>query len=190
MHIVLAVLAVGTTFDMWEIGDIEFEDISRELQETADYGSGSGGGSGSGAAVDCVVSNWGSWGTCSKTCGDATRARNRHIVTEPQYGGAVCLTPLQLSQACTLSKCESDKTLIVVLAAIAGIVLVAAAVVILPWARRVWKKAPVQAANTAQGGGGGGGSSRLWDGGERTGLMLTEARRPRPSSVARGGLRI
>ena len=43
-------------------------------------------------AVDCVVSAWGAWGACDRTCGDVNgaRVRTRTVTTDPLFGGLAC----------------------------------------------------------------------------------------------------
>ena len=40
--------------------------------------------------VDCVVSGWAEWGTCSVECGPGIKARTRTISTSPKHGGKRC----------------------------------------------------------------------------------------------------
>ncbi|MBI4699452.1 MAG: thrombospondin type-1 domain-containing protein, partial [Nitrospirae bacterium] len=54
--------------------------------------------------VDCVVSNWSDWGTCSASCGGGTQARTRTIVTPPATGGAEC-PALSEEQSCNTHAC-------------------------------------------------------------------------------------
>lgn len=39
---------------------------------------------------DCVVSDFTSWSSCSKTCGASLQHRTRHVLATPMYGGADC----------------------------------------------------------------------------------------------------
>ena len=65
--------------------------------------------------VDCV-GVWGSWGACSKTCGDGgTRTRAYEVVTPAAYGGAVCKTGTHTSadgeiesDVCFVKECPID----------------------------------------------------------------------------------
>ncbi|XP_013415677.1 spondin-2 [Lingula anatina] len=40
--------------------------------------------------LDCIVSDWGAWSGCSKTCGFGKRTRHRVVVQERQNGGHTC----------------------------------------------------------------------------------------------------
>ncbi|XP_051957566.1 thrombospondin type-1 domain-containing protein 7B [Xyrauchen texanus] len=40
--------------------------------------------------IDCVVSAFSHWSTCSRTCGSALQRRTRHVLATPLYGGADC----------------------------------------------------------------------------------------------------
>jgi len=40
--------------------------------------------------IDCVVSNWASWGECSVECGPGIKARTRQITTAAKHGGKRC----------------------------------------------------------------------------------------------------
>ena len=55
--------------------------------------------------VDCVVSSWGSWSSCSKTCGSGTQSRSRSITTQQSGGGAACPT-LTSTQSCNTQCCR------------------------------------------------------------------------------------
>jgi hypothetical protein len=57
--------------------------------------------------VDCVVSDWSSWGTCSAACGGGDQTRTRTITTQPSYGGAAC-PDLTETQACNTNPCPVD----------------------------------------------------------------------------------
>lgn len=56
------------------------------------------------APVNCAVSTWNSWSTCSKTCGGGTRTRTRTIALQPANGGTACPS-LSESQACNTQAC-------------------------------------------------------------------------------------
>ncbi|XP_039627466.1 somatomedin-B and thrombospondin type-1 domain-containing protein isoform X1 [Polypterus senegalus] len=42
------------------------------------------------AAIDCVVSSWGSWSECSQLCGAGSKERTRQVITPPRNGGMPC----------------------------------------------------------------------------------------------------
>jgi hypothetical protein len=42
------------------------------------------------SAVNCEVSAWSAWSTCTKTCGAGLHTRTRTVVTQPANGGAAC----------------------------------------------------------------------------------------------------
>ncbi|ELU10857.1 hypothetical protein CAPTEDRAFT_211563 [Capitella teleta] len=49
--------------------------------------------------IDCVVSEWSTWGACSKTCGYGTWSRSRTVVSPPKYGAVPC-PDLEEEQRC------------------------------------------------------------------------------------------
>jgi hypothetical protein len=57
--------------------------------------------------VDCVPSTWGSWSSCSKTCGAGTQTRERSISVDAQFGGKAC-PALESSQFCRTTRCPID----------------------------------------------------------------------------------
>lgn len=54
--------------------------------------------------VDCVVSTWAPWGSCSKTCGGGTTTRTRTITTQPKNNGKVCPS-LTDTSSCNTQPC-------------------------------------------------------------------------------------
>jgi hypothetical protein len=54
--------------------------------------------------IDCVVTDWQDWGSCSAACGGGMQSRSRQIVTEPQNGGAACPV-LTEERACNEQPC-------------------------------------------------------------------------------------
>jgi len=56
---------------------------------------------------DCKVSDWGSWSTCSKTCGGGIRTHTRTVINKPCDGGASC-PPLSESEPCNTQPCVID----------------------------------------------------------------------------------
>jgi hypothetical protein len=66
-------------------------------------------------SVDCVVSDWSSWGECSQECGGGERSRSRDILTLPLHGGITCPSTSELkpcnTEGCVCShvSCEFSK---------------------------------------------------------------------------------
>ena len=57
--------------------------------------------------VDCVVSNWGDWTTCTKSCGSGQESRSRSIDENPTSGGAPC-GALSQTRSCNDQPCPQD----------------------------------------------------------------------------------
>lgn len=55
--------------------------------------------------VDCVVTAWTDWGTCSEPCGGGTQTRARTITTPPSGGGLPCPNDLSENQPCNEQAC-------------------------------------------------------------------------------------
>ena len=58
-------------------------------------------------AVDCVVSDWSTWSTCSATCGGGTQTRTRTVLTPPSNGGLACPADFTETQACNTQACPT-----------------------------------------------------------------------------------
>jgi hypothetical protein len=57
--------------------------------------------------VDCVVGNFGSWSTCTKSCETGSQTRTRSVTTPAAYGGVAC-EHLSESQNCNTQCCPVD----------------------------------------------------------------------------------
>jgi len=58
--------------------------------------------------VDCVVSEWGAFESCTETCGEGTKTRLRQIITDPLHGGAECPADLTETVPCNERECPVD----------------------------------------------------------------------------------
>ena len=57
--------------------------------------------------TDCVVGAWGSWSSCSLTCGGGEEKRHRSVQVEVAYGGKAC-DALEDTAACKQQACPVD----------------------------------------------------------------------------------
>jgi len=57
--------------------------------------------------VNCAVSGWSAWGSCSKSCGSGTQTRTRRIATPAKNGGAAC-PALSEQQSCNRQACPTS----------------------------------------------------------------------------------
>jgi hypothetical protein len=55
--------------------------------------------------IDCVVSEWSAWATCSKSCATGSTTRSRTITTPVSLGGKICPT-LGAEKVCNPHKCH------------------------------------------------------------------------------------
>ncbi|KAM4026917.1 LOW QUALITY PROTEIN: SCO-spondin-like [Anomaloglossus baeobatrachus] len=55
--------------------------------------------------VDCVLTDWSEWSTCSASCGGGTSERNRTILVAADPGGQPCPAPLRLHRTCNPHNC-------------------------------------------------------------------------------------
>eukprot|EP00042_Codosiga_hollandica_P042165 m.383963 g.383963 ORF g.383963 m.383963 type:complete len:692 (+) comp56261_c0_seq1:101-2176(+) len=62
---------------------------------------------GNACPVDCIVSMWSSYSTCSKTCGFGSQTRSRTVVTQARFGGLACPV-LREIQNCNSFECPID----------------------------------------------------------------------------------
>jgi hypothetical protein len=57
--------------------------------------------------VDCALSAWGDFSSCSTSCGTGTYDRSREITTQPSHGGKEC-GELREQHTCKLEACKVD----------------------------------------------------------------------------------
>ena len=55
---------------------------------------------------DCIVGDWGPWGSCSKTCGGGIQERKRNVKYPAKFGGKQC-PPLVNKRICNTKICSS-----------------------------------------------------------------------------------
>ena len=55
--------------------------------------------------IDCKWSEYGSWSECSRTCGTATRERQRTILQHSSNGGKDCSGQEKQTEDCKLPEC-------------------------------------------------------------------------------------
>jgi hypothetical protein len=54
--------------------------------------------------VDCQVSSWNAWSSCSKKCGGGVKTRSRKVLVQPLAGGKAC-PALTESEVCNQASC-------------------------------------------------------------------------------------
>ncbi|XP_033101716.1 spondin-1-like [Anneissia japonica] len=57
--------------------------------------------------VDCMMSEWGPWSECSKTCGKGRMSRSRMVKLKPRNGGEKCGKRKE-KKTCNLAACSRD----------------------------------------------------------------------------------
>lgn len=60
--------------------------------------------------VDCAVSAWSGWSTCTRECEGGVQQQTRSIMVKAKYGGQACPATVA-SQACNTGSCNRDCTL-------------------------------------------------------------------------------
>lgn len=58
-------------------------------------------------SVDCEVSDWTEWSSCSKTCGSGSQKRERSIVKQPKNNGKPCEGNFEETKTCEVEDCYS-----------------------------------------------------------------------------------
>jgi len=57
--------------------------------------------------VDCEVSGWGAWSSCSQPCGEGSQTRSRTVTQPAQHSGSAC-PPLSETKECNNGECPVD----------------------------------------------------------------------------------
>ena len=60
-------------------------------------------------SVDCVLEEWSSWSSCSKSCNEGFRGRTRNILQQAEGGGLPCVDRHDV-QSCNSGHCPGAKT--------------------------------------------------------------------------------
>eukprot|EP00933_Yihiella_yeosuensis_P057696 TRINITY_DN5769_c1_g2_i1.p1 TRINITY_DN5769_c1_g2~~TRINITY_DN5769_c1_g2_i1.p1 ORF type:complete len:1326 (+),score=179.83 TRINITY_DN5769_c1_g2_i1:153-4130(+) len=58
--------------------------------------------------VDCKLTDWGDWGACSASCGNATHVRTRSVTTSAKFGGKACGSLSETGKCTTTPPCPVD----------------------------------------------------------------------------------
>lgn len=78
----------------------DHEEKTEEKKVTAEF---------SGTPLDCEVSDWSSWGLCSRLCDKGIRKRTRYVILQPANNGEPC-PELVMEEECVDSHCVITKT--------------------------------------------------------------------------------
>jgi len=62
--------------------------------------------------VDCVVSQWSSFGECSKECGGGVQFATRFVLVKPEHGGNACPALATQPQECNTFECGRPRALL------------------------------------------------------------------------------
>lgn len=57
--------------------------------------------------IDCRVSGWSGWSSCSAKCGGGVKQRTRSVVVEAQYGGDPC-GQTSVTESCNIQSCDRN----------------------------------------------------------------------------------
>jgi hypothetical protein len=58
-----------------------------------------------GCPIDCKLTKWASWSSCSSKCGGGVKSRNRGVKTEPKNGGVPC-EETSMAETCNAQACD------------------------------------------------------------------------------------
>lgn len=67
-------------------------------------------------AVDCNVTEWTTWSSCSVTCGGGMKSSTRKIISEPLFDGKLCPDSLDKEEECVKDPCIGDSLSLLALA--------------------------------------------------------------------------
>eukprot|EP00929_Paragymnodinium_shiwhaense_P087744 TRINITY_DN4788_c0_g1_i1.p1 TRINITY_DN4788_c0_g1~~TRINITY_DN4788_c0_g1_i1.p1 ORF type:complete len:1566 (-),score=344.96 TRINITY_DN4788_c0_g1_i1:100-4740(-) len=59
--------------------------------------------------VDCVLSAWGKWSECTRTCDGGQRHKSRHILKLPENGGKTCEADVEKIEECNRGPCDGGE---------------------------------------------------------------------------------
>lgn len=57
--------------------------------------------------INCEVSSWSGWSSCSAKCGGGVKQRTRSVVVEPQHGGDPC-GATSVTESCNIQSCDRN----------------------------------------------------------------------------------
>jgi len=60
--------------------------------------------------VDCIMTRWGGWSSCTADCGGGIRGQTRSVYQRAKNGGLFCDTPTE-AEACNTHSCDRNCTL-------------------------------------------------------------------------------
>ena len=63
------------------------------------------------SSVDCVLEQWSSWSSCSKSCSEGFRGRTRNILQQAEGGGLPCQHRHD-TRSCKSDRCPGAKTVL------------------------------------------------------------------------------
>ena len=58
--------------------------------------------------VNCEWGEWGSWNTCSKTCGGGEKTKTRSKTVTEAYGGT-CMDDSSMTEQCNTNSCPGEQ---------------------------------------------------------------------------------